>query len=303
MPYGFDIATLGRRTQTDQKLRLKLALGNIIARWPNSLIPPWLMPAAETARYLRQLREFDRVQHTENDRLPASRVATMRDYDFSDEVLEGWHKTFSGNPESNIQWFVTPLIRRVLDSDPSVKSVLNVGVKIAYFDSELALDYPDRQFYGVDFMRRVVEFNARYAQPNLHLISGYAREMLEKDEISADLVFFSSTAVIIRNKELRKDLQLIRKKAKYVVLNEPMYTFPNSRDIVDPSAVPINQSYLLATPDIPPGYDPPAPENRSLVFVHNYAAMLQEAGFEVVHYDIVMKDGVLPLMNIIGKAR
>ena len=303
MQYGFDISTLGRRVQTSSRVKMKLAVGEIIARWPDRLIPPPLKDAADTVRYFRQLREFDKVQRTEEDKLPATKVATLSSYDFSDDVLEGWYKTFSGNPKSNIQWYVTPMIRKVLDEDPSVRSVLNVGVKIAYFDSELARDYPDRQFFGVDFMKRVVEFNARYARPNLTLVSGYAREMLETDEIGADLVFFSSTAVIIRNKELRKDLHLIRKRAKYVVLNEPMYTFPNSKDIVDPSAVPLNESYLLATPDIPPGYDPPAPENRSLVFVHNYAAMVEEAGFEVIHYEIVMKDGVLPLMNIIGKAR
>jgi len=152
-------------------------------------------------------------------------------------------------------------------------------------------------------MRRVSEFNSRYSRPNLQLLSGYAREMLETGELGSDLVFFSSTAVIIRNKELRKNLSLIRKRAKYVVFNEPLYTFPNSRDIVDPLKVPLENSYLLATPDVPPGYEPPPAANRSLVFVHNYAAMVKEAGFEIDHYEIVMKDGVLPLMNLIGKAQ
>ncbi|MFN7023976.1 MAG: hypothetical protein ACK4QP_05555 [Pseudorhizobium sp.] len=285
-------------------VKLRRRVGRYLASaFPNGKLPAPFEKARDEEFYFRQLREFDKIQHTEEDRMPAPKVAAMSEYDFTDEVLEGWHKTFANNPESNIQWYVTPLIRKVLDSDASVRTILNIGVKIAYFDAILAQDYPDRQFVGVDFMRRVDEFNSRYHQPNRKLLSGYAREMLEQDELRGDLVFFSSTAVIIRNEELRKNLQLIRRHGKYVVFNEPMYTFPGSRDIVDPNRVPVDHSYLLATPDIPPGYDAPPPENRSLVFVHNYAAMVEEAGFEVIHYEIVMKDGVLPLMNLIGRAR
>lgn len=303
MPTPFDIhRQLGRRTQDDLGVRLRIWLGRLLVQGFPS-VGDALRRAIATADYFRELESYDRVQETGTDRLSQARIDSLSSHDFSTEVLEGWHRTFTGNPESNIQWYVVPLVKKVLDEDASVRSVLNIGVKIAYFDAELAKAYPDRSFHGVDFMRRLAEFNQRYWQPNLGFTSGYALALLEKGEIGADLTFFSSTAVIIRNHELRKYLSLLRRRSRYVVLNEPLYTFPKSDEIVDPATVPLEQSFLIATPDVPPGYAPPTAENRSLCFVHNYPAMLEEAGFEVQHYEIVLKDAVLPLARLIGKAR
>jgi len=122
MTDSFDIQLLGRRTHTHQKVRIRRFIGDLLAKLaPNIPLPPKFKHAREEAVYFRKLYEFNAVQHTEEDRMPAKKVGDMREYDFSESTLEGWHKTFTGNPESNIQWFVTPLIRRILESDPSIR--------------------------------------------------------------------------------------------------------------------------------------------------------------------------------------
>jgi len=251
--------------------------------------------------YFKQLERYDRAQENGDNRVNENRIAFLSAMTFTDREVDDFHRSSSVQPENAIQYHVVPLVSRVLSEDITVRSVLNIGCKIAYFDAILADRHPDRQFIGLDFMSALDQFNRRYKRENLTFISGYARDLLEANRVGADLIYFSSTATVIRNRELRYNLQNIAKSAKYVIFNEPIFTYPDSTDIVDPSKLPYNKSFLIFTPDIPPGVGLPLDADRTLCFVHNYPAMVVEAGFDVLHFEIKLKDKALPLVQLIAK--
>ena len=83
---------------------------------------------------------------------------------------------------------------------------------------------------------------------------------------------------MIRNPELRTYARLIAQRAKYFLISEPVWALPGG-EIIDPKMVhPL---------DSVPAYvqrEPLTGDFGYLCWIHNYRAIIESAGFEVVEY-------------------
>jgi hypothetical protein len=254
------------------------------------------------AKPAREMTVLERRAYVAKARSPGSRltdeeVRELASYMHDVQELPSRRAYFQGRPlEQTFQGLAVPLVRKVIEGDPAVRTVLNIGLHYAWCDHALATMFPTVNFVGVDFAPNLAEFNAEFARPNFTARTGYALDLLEGGEIRPDAVLMSSTAVVIKNAELRRYAKVIAGVARYFLFSEPLYTFPGSA-VVDPLTVPLEESrpaYAYA------GYnDKPGP----LCYTHNYKAILEEAGFEIVHYHAFRPSFTdLRMVQVIGRS-
>lgn len=224
------------------------------------------------------------------DRLSREEVETLASYQTNMmdlQLRKDYFKEADGNGTlrtKTLHGLVIDLLEQILESDPSVQSVMDIGCNYAYIDHQFALRYPEKQFYGVDVPRNLLEFNNDLSAPNLKLTSGYALELLESGAIGADVVYFSSTAAAIKLAELKNYLRLLSQRSKYVVFNEPLFHLPDG-SVVDPLKVSSEESF--------PVHVVKAPLSGEFGYVcraHNYKAIMEQAGFDVAHYEVWQPD-------------
>ncbi len=267
--------------------RLKIASGRFLNYFS---APAREMAALERRAYVAKAR-------SPGSRLTEDEIRELASYMHDVQELPSRRAYFEGRPlEETFQGLMVPLVRKVLDADAGVRSVLNIGLHYAWCDHALATAYPGIQFMGVDFAPNLAEFNGEFARPNFKVRTGYALDLLESGEVRADLVLMSSTAVVIKNQELRRYARAVARSARYFALSEPLYNFPGGA-VVDPLTVSLEESrpsYAYA------GYnDKPGP----LCYTHNFRAILEEAGFDVVHYHAFRPAFTdLRMVQIIGRA-
>ena len=232
-------------------------------------------PAAEAE--LRAARDlYDRRRRL--DRLTADELREMVAFQVGAEDLEWRRKYFRTTPlDETFQGQIIPLVDALLEMDPAIRSVMNVGVRYAFADHALAARHPGVRFIGVDFMPDLADMNRELARENLSFVSGYALDLLREGRLEADVVFFSSTALTINNAELRHYLRLIAERARYVVFNEVIHHSPDGT-LVNPLDLPVGDSA--------PVRRQPGGANAPLNVVHNYKAIVEEAGFKVLHYRV-----------------
>jgi hypothetical protein len=230
------------------------------------------------------------------ERLPEEAVQEITDYyrqvhDTADNYQ--WRRDFYESGKS-FQSLVIPLVEAILARDDQVKSVLNVGVRYAFPDHELAARFPQVQFYGIDFMPDLLEMNRQLSRENLHFMSGYPLDLMERGQARGDVVLFSSTATLIANPELRAYLRLIADNSRYVVFNEPIFTLLGG-NTVNPDRLPLGRSVPV---HLQPGS---VADSKELCMTHNYRAMLREAGFKVIHFHLFRPEWTdMHIVNLIG---
>jgi hypothetical protein len=252
------------------------------------------------ARELQLARDRDRVLHARSpgDSLTRYEMDKLASYMLDVQDRDIRREYFRTTPlERTFQGLVVPLVEQVVAADPSVAALANIGGNYAYIDSFLAARHPRVRFTCVDFSRNFAEYNAELARPNLDLRSGYAMQMLEAGELRADVFLFSSAAYEIKNAEVRRYFrEFARAGARYVILNEPIYPMPGGA-IVDPQSVPVDASVPVKSLA---GFG--AHRHGPLARVHNYRAMLEEAGFEMLHYHAFRPAFTdLRMVNVIAK--
>jgi hypothetical protein len=209
------------------------------------------------------------------DRMSPSEIeAALNDY----YLLPGKRADLPAIVDS-VQGQVIPFISEILQRDEAVRSVLNIGSAIAMVDSYLAARFPHIEFTGVDLWADLHEINKELHQPNLRLVRGYALDLIEAGTLKADLVFTTSTATRMKNRELRRYLRAISKTARYVVLNEPLTRKPDGV-LPDPNRLPLDVSEPIM---IQPVYSGDKHGGLPPVLCHNYAAACEEAGFSVIY--------------------
>jgi hypothetical protein len=203
--------------------------------------------------------------------------AYMRDMQDKDIRRESFRTT---PLERTFQGQLLPMIEALTRQDPGIKSFLNIGVHYGYIDNVLAQKYPRCRFTGVDFPANTAEFNDDFRQPNLEFRAGYALDLLEKGELSADVAWFCSVAYEIKNKEVREYLTVLKKRVRYVIFNEPIYILPGGA-VLDPCQVPSSYSEPVYSHKVHLA-------NRvgPLAYVHNYKALAEECGLEILHYKV-----------------
>jgi hypothetical protein len=132
--------------------------------------------------------------------------------------------------------------------------------------------FPGAEFFGLDF-GRIDELNADLRRPQLKLFPGYPLETIEgfAGRRRFDYLFFTRTATLMNPRELRAYLRAAAKVAERVCFLEPVKLtgFPGME--LDIASV---------DPDDPPHI-------YSGMYIHNYPALLRDAGFEVVDARII----------------
>ncbi len=157
-----------------------------------------------------------------------------------------------------------------------IRSMANVGARVDIVCSYLAQIFPDVQFISIDLPTNLATISSALPQrPNWSFASGYALDLFELQVVTADLVLFSNTCEIIRNKELHQYFAALSKFAKYIVLNEQWW----------PVYKPTRFFRVLKPEDIDP--DRSLPGGKMSTYQHNYPEILQRNGFEVISSQIV----------------
>ncbi len=263
-----------------------------IGKWLNSYIDPLReMEAIEHRYYINKARSpGDRLTDAEKDRLSQYML------DIQDRHLRRAY--FETTPiERTFQGLILPLLDKLIEHDTSIKQILNIGVNYAHIDWLLAKSHPDIQFTGIDFATNLAEFNEEFSRENLNFITGYTLELLEKGQLEIDVVMMSSVAYEIKNAEVRAYFKAVAAHGGYFVMNEPIYLLPGGA-VVNPDEVPLEESK--------PVYSYAGPKRRQpgpLALVHNYRAMLEAEGFEILHFHVFRPEFTdLRMINVIAKA-
>jgi hypothetical protein len=220
-------------------------------------------------------------------RLSGAEIATLRQSEeerLSDPYYRQQYLKFQINnaglqqPERADHFHQAMLLCRSLLENTvlGLRSMANVGTRLDVVCSYLAPRFPDVQFISVDFPSNLAEMNRDLPQsPNWSCVSGYALDLFERQDVTADLVLFSYTCEIMRNQELHEYFAALSKSAKYVVLVEQWW----------PTRQPSSLLRVVRPEDIDPDHSRAA--GRSGAYLHNYPAMLERSGFEVLLSEIV----------------
>lgn len=224
-----------------------------------------------------QKKYQDWLQHSPEDGLSPTEIKTIFNDPFETYIddINGRRDLFETRPpEHTFQGVILPLIREVIHHDPQVQSILEIGAYYGYINHILAKEFPHMHVYGIDFPDCMSAINQEFTQPNLKFLSGYALDQLESGELTADIVYFVSTATRLKNKEYKRYLNAIK---RYIVLNEPLIELPGG-GLIDPADLPTHRS----TPVV---YHPSS-DHYPPCFIHNYKAIAEEQGFKVLHYRV-----------------
>ena len=167
------------------------------------------------------------------------------------------------------------LLKNVLQHNPDIRSVANIGARVDLVSAYLAPKFPGVQFTSVDLQLNVKEHNQDLPQaPNWDFLGGYALHLMEEGRLAADLVFMTSTSVLFNNVELDSYLAAIAKRTKMVVLNEPWWPdlLSTGLGIVRPEDIPLND---------------PICSGAHGNYHHNYLAKLERHGYQIVSSEIL----------------
>ncbi len=177
--------------------------------------------------------------------------------------------------ERSMQGSIMPLLRRLLQEDPSIRSMTEIGAYHAYVLNVIANEFPQIELHGVDIHPNMERINAAFTAPNLRFTSGYAVDMLKRGELKGDVFLFISTATRLKHAELRQCLTLIAGHAKYIVFNELLTPLPGGL-VLEPADLPSDSSvpvvYRGSSKESPP------------ILMHNYKGMAESLGYTVLHY-------------------
>ena len=172
--------------------------------------------------------------------------------------------------ETTFQGMLFPMIRKVMQLDPNLKSMLAIGCRYAYDLHLIGKEYPALHLSGVDLHVGLDRLNEEFPEITIH--QGYALEMLERGEIGADICTFVSTATCFKPREMDAYFTALAKQSKYVILNELVDQLPSGR-------VPNPGTIEDSVPSLYKGSS-----DQTVHFIHNYKASAERAGFKVLHH-------------------
>jgi SAM-dependent methyltransferase len=125
--------------------------------------------------------------------------------------------------EDQQRGLILPALSRRLETLSAGSVVAEIGTGNGDVIAYLAERYPSLSFVGVDLSVDTAQ-RKHPGRDNIEWRSGYALDLLERGELRADLVFASSTFVVLAPLELRRYVQAMGAAGvRCVVLNEPTW--------------------------------------------------------------------------------
>lgn len=193
---------------------------------------------------------------------------------YARQIKEG----FEGPSESEKLYAHLDSILTNLLSKLNIPTCLNFGVGYAYIDSLLAAKFPKTQFIGIDRSRLTKAYNEMHFShlKNLHHVAGDIFQFLDENKNMFDGgVFFHARTILLLPKSFIEKLYEAVAKAKfqYIVSVEQIGI---SRQTL--------QSYRFSEED------QPSVVYRETMFIHNYPALLKNAGFSISRAELVKTD-------------
>jgi hypothetical protein len=167
------------------------------------------------------------------------------------------------------------LLKRALEQFPEVRTVANIGARVDLALAYLAPKFPEVKFTSVDLQLNIEEHNASLPQaPNWDFLGGYPLHLFDEGRLQADLMFMTSTASIINNREFDLYVEAFEKRAKVVVLNESWWPDLKSTGLTirRPETVPVDNPYCSGAHG---------------TYHHNYVAKLEQHGYKVISSEIL----------------
>ncbi len=166
-----------------------------------------------------------------------------------------------------VQYTTIPLMEELIRQDGNIRTVADLGCYSARVFGLLPPRHTGIRFDFVDFMKNVAELNAGYAGPNTRFFVDYPLRFLQTSEEIYDVVHFNRVLALIGRDEIREYFRVLREKARFVVWGEPAKILGMRGDLNLDNVEDFVQF---------PGYR-----------TYNYRKLLEEAGFELLHYDAV----------------
>ena len=164
------------------------------------------------------------------------------------------------NIEKQQRGLIVPKIKKLFQNN-KIKNVVEIGTGngdvIAYF----AKENNDKLFTGIDFNTDTAK--KKHVLNNLSFVSNYSLDhFLNLKDDNIDLVFASSTFIFFLPKEIKKYLQILAKKCKFIITSDPAwYGITKKKHI--------KNSYHL----------------EMGAWFHNYYYYYENSNFEIIDYD------------------
>jgi hypothetical protein len=191
--------------------------------------------------------------------------------DYSDLTLRQYKNSLNQISEDRFhlstQYQTVPLIRTALNLERKHNRVIDIGVSYGRVDRLLAEEYPSVNWDLVDFPTTLKQENQDIKLDNMEFHSGYPLEFLEKTENQYDVAIFNRTLALMGRSQIAEYLKVLKNKTRYIVFGEPC------RIDYEPGNLDIDWLH----PDYPRCY--------GQYLVHNYRAVLEAAGYRLLHYD------------------
>lgn len=189
----------------------------------------------------------------------------MVTYKYYDQIKR---KDFETMPSESAVLY-SEIIKRssnLLKAEAGIKNFFNFGVCYAYVDSELAKKHPDVKFVGIDRSKYTQLFNEDNFSgiPNMEFITGDIFECLRDRKFNGDVFFHARTLVYLPKSFIQSLYKAVREAGfRYIVGFEQFGVSHETFSTYDFSA---SQESVLF---------------RNNFFMHNYPALLKEAGYEL----------------------
>ena len=172
------------------------------------------------------------------------------------------------------------------DKGNKLKGMLNFGVSLAHVDSILAKQFPDLQFRGIDRSKYTEILNdIEYDNiPNLKIITGDVFDELKSRDYS-DYAFFHSRTALMLPKPLIVQLYRAAHDAgmSHIIGFEQIGL---SRQTLEPYEFSYEEKESVWF--------------RSIMFIHNYPALLKSAGYELTHWECLETDHPQPDLRVMA---
>lgn len=221
------------------------------------------------------IHEWNRItDHPQLDNAPRLSPEELKKItEYSDRVAKGLKDQLEQMTDeefaNSIEYQPVPLMDEILARNATENAAVNVGCAYVRAEAELCRKYPHVQWDMLDLTNHVANVNEGLGLENARYHACYPLEWLEERQtrVRYDLALFNRVLVRLPNAEVHSYFKVLSACSRHIVFCEPACVLRFMRSVnidrIDP------QDSLIS---------------RDLLRLHNYRKMLDEYGFDLIHY-------------------